>query len=263
MDPRCNDLGPIRRIHPHHRDRPAERADRALDGRGVDTRRRSHGAFPFPGHIVLCLFASVLLLACGPTGKTTEFTVLLPTRAGLEVGDEVRMSGFAVGKIRKIELEPDGRIAVEVRMFPKYAEHVTEGSTFEVEREGIGSVQRYLELRPGSGGPVASGARFDGVLSWDEELKLFGQKLLDSFGESALRQELLQLSDAVDRAARASAEEWEARRPELEAQGKALLERLDREGSDAAKRLRQDLEEYIEELESRRDTTASPTGIRS
>ena len=212
---------------------------------------RPHVAGLWFGSVLLGLM--VTLGGCQSVGSGPEITVLYPSASGLEVGDEVRMSDFAIGRIEEIELEPDGRVAVRIELQRKYGSHVTEGSTFRVKRDGIASADRYIEMKPGGGAPVADGTRFDGELSWDQRLRDLGQGLVDSAGDTDFRTQLEELAAAAERAARAGKEEWEARRPELEAQAQELLDKLAEQGGQAADRLREKIDEYLEQLEKPRE----------
>ena len=94
----------------------------------------------------------------GPGAGSLEVIVIYPEASGLEEEDELRMSGYAIGTVKTLDLEKDGRIAVHIKILPKYREHVTEGSTFAIKKESLLSSDRYIEMKPGTGVAVAGGS---------------------------------------------------------------------------------------------------------
>lgn len=199
----------------------------------------------------------VLGFGCGQAGGSIDIIVLYPGTSGLEVGGELRMSGFAVGEVTELELEPDGRVGVRIRMEPEYSTYVTEGSKFALKREDLAPNTRYIELDPGPGEPVADETRFEGGVSWADRLHDMTWELLDSVGETEFKKHLEELTAAAEQAAEQGWEEWESRRPELEAEGRHLLEQLEKEGGEAAETLRKKLEKYLEEMEQTEDEPGS------
>jgi len=199
------------------------------------------------GRATLVVILTVLLLSCGAPGSK-EITIVYPSASGLEVGDELRLSDYAIGTVQELVLEQDGTIGVRIKIDSKYREHVTEDATFAVKREALFSTERYIELTPGAGGPAQNEARFVGEPSWEDRLKAMTDQLLDSTGDASFREHLDALAEAAERAAKAGQEEWEARRPGLESEAKRLLEEMEREGSEAAEQLREEIEKYLEDL---------------
>ncbi len=198
---------------------------------------------------LIVLFMSMVWAACQGAG-TTDVYVLYPDDSGLERGNPVKMNDFVVGEVKAIELEPDGRVAVQVRMYPKYKDYVTEGSTFAVRRESWLEPGRFIDLQVGDGQPVADGARFEGVVSVEDRIKGLTDRFLDSIQNTDLKKTFEDLAAAADSAARVGKEHWEERRPEIEADARELLQELEKQGNEAADRLRKRLEEYLEELET-------------
>lgn len=217
-----------------------------------------------PGFLGTCLLLACLLsvvAGCG-TGGGVAHTVLFRSGSGLDRGDEVRMSGFVIGKVERVELEPDGRVAVGIRLFPKYGHHLTEGARFRVRREGIASIGRYIEVEPGNGSPVAAGTRFEGEPLWEDRLRALGEDLLGAITSGDVEAQFDKLAEAAEEAARAGAAEWEARRPELEAEGRELLRKLGEESGRATELLEQKLDAYLDEIEASQ-TPPIPAGPTS
>jgi phospholipid/cholesterol/gamma-HCH transport system substrate-binding protein len=114
------------------------------------------------------LVFGALMGALGPFSGESKFAVLYDFAGGVEVGSAVRVSGVKVGKVESIEFlprqepsnEPSLRITVSVarRALPA----VREDSRFYVNMAGIIG-ERYIEISPGSGAPLKSGAAVRGV----------------------------------------------------------------------------------------------------
>ena len=195
------------------------------------------------------LAALLLFAACQAGGGGTELTVLYPSASGLEEGAEVRMSDFQIGTVSSIDLEPDGQVAVRVKVLPKYGSHVTEGSELRIKRRSVADATRYIEVKPGTGEPLADGARIEGMLTLEDRLRSLGKGWVDSVEELDVKAQFDELTEAAKDAAEEGLDEWEKRRPELEAEAKELLKRLEEDGSSAVDRLRKEIQEYLDEIE--------------
>ncbi|MEZ4649768.1 MAG: MCE family protein [Candidatus Eisenbacteria bacterium] len=202
----------------------------------------------------LGLLAATFALACQSAGGGSEITALYPNASGLEEGAEVRMSDFQIGTVESVDLEPDGRVAARIRIFPKYAAHITEGSELRIKRRSVADATRFIEVKPGTGEPLADGARIDGMLTLEDRLRSLGKSWVDSVEELDVKAQLEELTEAAKEAAEEGLDEWEARRPEFEAEAKELLKRLEEEGGEAVEKLRKEIEEYLDEIEKETET---------
>jgi phospholipid/cholesterol/gamma-HCH transport system substrate-binding protein len=87
--------------------------------------------------------------------------VRFPDVTGLKVGDQVRMSGLVVGNVRSMTLQPDGRVLVVVAI--KRAPPPRTDARFAVRALDLLGA-KYVDYRPGSGGPLPEGQAIDGVM---------------------------------------------------------------------------------------------------
>jgi phospholipid/cholesterol/gamma-HCH transport system substrate-binding protein len=84
---------------------------------------------------------------------------------GLFPGSVVSLSGLKIGNIKRITLENDLKLDIEMAIDPGYADRITEGSIVEVKTQGaLGDKYLYIKPGPANGKPVAEGA----VLPSDE-----------------------------------------------------------------------------------------------
>lgn len=120
--------------------------------------------------VFLMLVFGSLMGALNPFTQESKFAVLYDFAGGVEVGSAVRVSGVKVGKVESIEFlphvassekkEPSLRVTVTVarRALPA----VRQDSRFYVNMAGIIG-ERYIEISPGSGEPLVSGAVVRGM----------------------------------------------------------------------------------------------------
>ncbi|RMF43970.1 MAG: MCE family protein [Planctomycetota bacterium] len=106
-------------------------------------------------------------------GEYVEIRIRFPTGEGLEVGDEVRYRGIAVGEVTGVELgESTSEVQVEVRLLGAARRLARAGTQFWIERPRLDLTEvrgletliagRYIALEPSSDeGPVQT--EFDGL----------------------------------------------------------------------------------------------------
>lgn len=111
-----------------------------------------------------------LMGALNPFTREAKFAILYDFAGGVEVGSAVRVAGVKVGKVEAIEFlphiptadkkEPSLRVTISVakRALPA----VRQDSRFYVNMAGIIG-ERYIEISPGSGAPLETGASVRGV----------------------------------------------------------------------------------------------------
>ena len=102
------------------------------------------------GAAIGCLIAAVIAVAVlmFGSGGGTEYTVHMQTGNQLVKGNEVKVGGLAVGKIRSIQLGDDNQAEVKITVNDELPLH--QGTTATVRQNSLPSVaNRYIVLSPG------------------------------------------------------------------------------------------------------------------
>lgn len=116
--------------------------------------------------VILTLFIGLALVATltifsalqrGVSGDTARYTATFGNVLGLRVGDDVRMAGVRVGRVDAIELDPDRRAKVTIRIQAR--QHLTTTTKALIRYQNLIG-QRYVALAPGAdaGQPLPAGA---------------------------------------------------------------------------------------------------------
>ena len=89
------------------------------------------------------LFSSgaYLLYARGVFEPTQELVLLADDSEGVSVGMSLTFSGFAIGRVQRIELAPTGDVRIVVQIPEKDAHWLRESSMFTMERNLLGAVR--------------------------------------------------------------------------------------------------------------------------
>ncbi|MEU8898813.1 MlaD family protein [Nocardia sp. NPDC048505] len=107
--------------------------------------------------LILALFVAMALLAThtilsalnrGVSGDTARYTAIFGSVLGLRVGDDIRMAGVRVGRVDAIELDPERRAKVVLRVQARHRLTTTTKALIRYQNL-IG--QRYVALAPGTG----------------------------------------------------------------------------------------------------------------
>lgn len=182
-------------------------------------------------------------------GEDLRITVVFHDASGLQVGDEVRLGGLKVGAVEKIEITTRDRVDVHVVVQAAYRSVVTRDAEIRIQKEGLVSRQRYLELEPGTEAPVRDGEELAGIHP-------LGVRLSDWFSETKeilqspdVRHGMREFAEAVERAAARGKEEWEAQRPLLEKKAMELYETARKEAPEVAARIKKEIDRLLEEIE--------------
>ncbi|WP_067701745.1 MlaD family protein [Nocardia jejuensis] len=113
----------------------------------------------FAGVIVVVLMLVLTAIQRPVSGSTQNHDALFADANGLKVGDDVRMYGVQVGKVKSIELEgTSARVGVSV----KTDAPVYDNSKLAIRYQNL-TGQRYIDLQqqPQPGNRIAAGARID------------------------------------------------------------------------------------------------------
>ncbi|KRC46374.1 MULTISPECIES: MCE family protein [unclassified Nocardioides] len=106
--------------------------------------------------VTVAVVLGLVLLGVRSLGGAPSYHVRLRHAAGIEPGDDVRVAGLKVGKVRAVEADRD-QVDVAFSLDQAPADlGITDDSTVEVKLLSILG-QRYLSLTPGSGEALADG----------------------------------------------------------------------------------------------------------
>jgi phospholipid/cholesterol/gamma-HCH transport system substrate-binding protein len=117
-------------------------------------------------------FSMVTILVLG--GAENAFTrkvsykTHFPAANGLVTGSKVVLSGIPVGTVHSVEYEPASKLVeIEISIQRKYGEFITEGSTVEINTQGVLG-DKYLGINPGGiGRRIPEGADIPNLPSSD------------------------------------------------------------------------------------------------
>jgi phospholipid/cholesterol/gamma-HCH transport system substrate-binding protein len=119
--------------------------------------------------VFLMLVFGSLMGVLGPFTREARFGVLYDFAGGVEVGAPVRVAGVKVGKVEAIEFrdvkpgaEKEPSLKVTVSIAKRALPTVRTDSRFFINMAGIIG-ERYVEVSPGVGEPLVSGAVVRGV----------------------------------------------------------------------------------------------------
>ncbi|MEJ5227300.1 MlaD family protein [Thermodesulfovibrio sp.] len=88
--------------------------------------------------------------------KKKDFYCLTSKATGLYVGMPVRISGFKIGRVKKMELQDDGFVKLTLSIEESHAKWFRDGTVALFSKEGfIG--ESYIEILPGKGQPLKPG----------------------------------------------------------------------------------------------------------
>ncbi|MBS1961011.1 MAG: MCE family protein [Bdellovibrionales bacterium] len=117
-------------------------------------------------------FSMVTILVLGGAEnaftRKVNYNTHFPAANGLVTGSKVVLSGIPVGTVHEVEYEPATKLVrIEISVQRKYAEFITEGSTVEINTQGVLG-DKYLGINPGGvGKELAEGADIPNLPSSD------------------------------------------------------------------------------------------------
>lgn len=178
------------------------------------------------------------------------------TAAGLQRGMPVKISGFTVGHVRAIQLQPDAEVLVDLAVGETYRGMVGRRSRARLAQDSLLG-QAYVAISPDPGGSGQRGISGGELIAYDPRPDL----------ESLLR-DLARVPDPLERLLRSGANLADQRLPQSLGQldqtliaSRQLAQRLDREAGSSGRALRRGLADALTGLEgglrSLEDTRAS------
>lgn len=119
---------------------PPANADREPPAIAAAVERRARGLLVLLG--VLLLASTLYVLYARGVFEPTQTLVLTADDAeGVAVGMDLTFSGFPIGRVRRIELAPDGTVRIVIDVVRREAHWLREGSVFTMERGLVGGVR--------------------------------------------------------------------------------------------------------------------------
>jgi phospholipid/cholesterol/gamma-HCH transport system substrate-binding protein len=120
--------------------------------------------------VALMLVFGSLMGVLSPFSRDARFAVLYDFAGGVEVGSAVRVSGVKVGKVESIEFIPkvadatneSASLRLTVSVAKRALSAVRKDSRFYINMAGIIG-ERYIEIAPGHGEALVSGAVVRGI----------------------------------------------------------------------------------------------------
>ena len=91
--------------------------------------------------------------------------------SGLHSGEEVRISGFPVGQVGALELKPDARVRVQLRIEQSKARLIGPGSSARLDQEGFVG-DRFIAISPDPQSGADAQALNGSTITYEEPLNL-------------------------------------------------------------------------------------------
>lgn len=116
--------------------------------------------------VLSAAFVGYVLYARGVFENTQRVVLVTDDSNGVSVGMPLSFKGFAIGRVRGIELGDDARVRINIDVPKKNARWLRTSSVFTIERALVGSVRIVattgdLDAAPLPDGAVCTGARPD------------------------------------------------------------------------------------------------------
>lgn len=99
--------------------------------------RRSSLLFGLSGGVLLLGVVALLVAQQGWFQRQFHVRVVAPTSMGLAVGTPVRLSGLRVGVLERINLLPDGRVTLLLRIPDRYRAWISPRSTARISTDSL------------------------------------------------------------------------------------------------------------------------------
>jgi len=117
-------------------------------GKYVADMRRQVGWFVIIGMGAILLLLLVITARTDLFSKTFDLYVSPPSASAFFIGQDVKFQGFTIGRVRDIELQPQGRVRVNLHLMERYHGMLHEGATVRLIKKGfIG--QQTVEITAG------------------------------------------------------------------------------------------------------------------
>lgn len=132
---------------------------------------RKVGWFLFFAAIAVVAVILAALYRQGAFTQTTRLYFFADSAHGIAKGMSVQLSGFKIGAVEDLELEPSGQVKVQFRVKSDYLRFVTQDSEARLAKEGLFGAG-FIEIVPGS--KQALQVPNNGVLKFDRAEDLAG-----------------------------------------------------------------------------------------
>ncbi|MDP3137053.1 MAG: MlaD family protein, partial [Burkholderiaceae bacterium] len=90
---------------------------------------------------LICAFVLYVMAARGLFEETQALTLLSDDSEGVIPGMNLTFSGFPIGRVRRVELAPDGNVRILIDVLRKDAEWLRSTSIFTMERSLVGETK--------------------------------------------------------------------------------------------------------------------------
>jgi hypothetical protein len=118
------------------------------------------------GMVMLLWICELLLLAS--CSNDLGVTVFYDQPASLKPDDPVRWQAQRIGTVTAVSVNPQGRVAVAVKIQPAFRATVTDQCRFVLMENALPSGQHAIDLHclAADGNPLPSGAEVEGLTAW-------------------------------------------------------------------------------------------------
>lgn len=107
------------------------------------------GAFLALAALIVAAAIVGTLVRQGVFTQTSRLYFFSSSAAGISRGMSVQLSGFKIGTVDKVSLEPDARVKVQLAVNSEYLHHITEDAEARLGKEGLIGAG-FIEILPGS-----------------------------------------------------------------------------------------------------------------
>ncbi len=118
--------------------------DRRFEGLNMRT-----GAFLALAALIVIAAIAGTLIRQGVFTQTSRLYFFSGSAAGISRGMSVELSGFKIGTVEKLSLEPDARVKVQIVVASEYMRHITQDAEAHLAKEGLIGAG-FIEILPGS-----------------------------------------------------------------------------------------------------------------
>ena len=122
------------------------------------------GLFIAMAFVLIAAVIAATLLRQGRLAPTTNLYILTDSAQGLSRGMSVQLSGFKIGTVEDIELEPDARVKTRLVVKTEYMRHITQEAEARLAKEGLIGAS-FIEIVPGAS--IGKPLQNDGVLKFE------------------------------------------------------------------------------------------------
>jgi phospholipid/cholesterol/gamma-HCH transport system substrate-binding protein len=118
--------------------------DRRFEGLNLRT-----GLFLALALLIVAAAVAGTLIRQGVFTQTSRLYFFSASAAGIARGMSVQLSGFKIGTVENLALEPDARVKVQLLVNSEYMRHITQDAEARLAKEGLIGAS-IIEIAPGS-----------------------------------------------------------------------------------------------------------------